>query len=146
MPLDAKDEVGGGTFGGLTTFDGFDNGILRAASRDAEAVSRDTDGLVVAGVDGEAQEVVLFGGFVFGEYGAEQGFGCDGCGVGNSDLTTSRVVDGKDAEVLYECATAPDVEELDTETDGEDGFVEVVGVLEEELIDVLAGVVGGGAL
>jgi hypothetical protein len=56
------------------------------------------------------------------------------------------VVDGKDAEVLNEGAAAPDVEDLDAEADGEDGLVEVVRVLKEELIDVFARVVGGGGL
>ena len=43
-------------------------------------------------------------------------------------------------------APAPDVEDLDAEADGEDGLVEIVGVLEEELIDVFARAVGGSAL
>ncbi len=53
---------------------------------------------------------------------------------------------GEDGEILHECAAAPYVEDLDAEADGEDGLVEVVCILEEELIDVFAGRVGGGAL
>ncbi len=64
MPLEAEDEVGGGAFGGLTTFYGFDYGVLRAAGGYAEAVAGDSDGLVVTGVDGQAEEAVLLGGFV----------------------------------------------------------------------------------
>src|ERR1700751_274943 len=52
VPLHAEDEVGGGAFGGLTTFDRFDDPVLRAAGGDAETVTGDADGLMVAGVDG----------------------------------------------------------------------------------------------
>src|SRR5216683_4453138 len=72
MPLYAEDEVGGGAFGSLTAFDGFDDGILRTAGGDAEAVAGDADGLMVAGVDGQAEEVVLLGSFVRSEEGAEE--------------------------------------------------------------------------
>ncbi len=146
MPLDAEDEVGGGAFGGLAAFDGFDDGVLRAAGGDAESVAVNADGLMVAGVDGETKEVVLFGGLVGCEESAEERFGCDGRVVGDGDFAAGGVIDREWAEVLNEGATAPDVEELDAEADGEDGFVEVVGVLEEEFIDVFARVVGGGAL
>src|SRR6266478_3149269 len=47
MPLNAEDEVGGGAFAGLTAFDGFDDGVLRAAGGDAESVAGNADGLVV---------------------------------------------------------------------------------------------------
>src|SRR5271154_742472 len=70
VPLDAEDEVGGGAFGGLAAFDGFDDCVLWAAGGDTETVTGDADGLMVAGVDGEAEEVVLFGGFFGGEEGA----------------------------------------------------------------------------
>src|SRR5271155_3309873 len=78
MPLDAEDEVGGGAFGSLAAFDGFDDCVLRAAGGDAEAIARDADGLVVAGVDGEAKEAALLGGFAWSEDCAEEGFGRDG--------------------------------------------------------------------
>jgi hypothetical protein len=146
MPLHAEDEVSGGAFGGLAAFDGFDDAVLRAAGGDAEAVAGDADGLVVAGVDGQAEEVVLFGSFVCSEQRAEERFGCGRSGVGDGDFATGGVVDGKDGEVLDQGAAAPDVKDLDAEADGEDRFVEVVGVLEEELIDVFARGVGGGTL
>ena len=72
VPLDAEDEVGGGAFGGLTAFDGLDDGVLGAAGGDAEAVAGDADGLMVAGVDGETEETVLIGGFFGGNDGAEE--------------------------------------------------------------------------
>jgi hypothetical protein len=52
MPLNTDDEVGVGSFGGLTAFYGLNNAILGTAGRDAKAIPRDADGLVVAGVDG----------------------------------------------------------------------------------------------
>ena len=52
VPLNAEDVVGGGPFGGLAAFDGFDHCVLRAAGGDAESVAGDADGLMVAGVDG----------------------------------------------------------------------------------------------
>src|SRR5258707_8910162 len=86
VPLDAEAEVGGGAFGGLAAFDGFNDGVLGAAGGDAEAVARDAYGLMVAGVDGQAEEVVLLGGFVRGDEGAEKGFGRGGRGVGDGDF------------------------------------------------------------
>ena len=86
VPLDAEDEVGGGAFGGLTAFDGLDDGVLGAAGGDAEAVAGDADGLMMAGVDGETEEVVLLGRLFRGEEGAEEGLGCRGGGVGDGDF------------------------------------------------------------
>jgi hypothetical protein len=48
MPLHAENEMGGGPFAGLAAFHGFDDGVLRAASGDAEPVAGNADGLVVA--------------------------------------------------------------------------------------------------
>ena len=53
---------------------------------------------------------------------------------------------GMGCEVLDEGSAAPDVEGLGAEADGEEGFVEVVGVLDEEFVYVFAGGVGWGAL
>src|SRR5271169_6726591 len=72
VPLDAEDEVGGGAFGGLAAFDGFDDRVLRTAGGDAEAVAGYADGLMVAGVDGKTEEVVLLGGLFGGEEGAQE--------------------------------------------------------------------------
>ena len=101
--------------------------------------------MMVAGVDGKTEEVVLFGCFLSGDECAEKGFGCCGCGVGDSDFAACGVIDGKDAEILNKRAAAPDVEDLDTKTDGEDGFVEVVCILKEEFVGVFARRVGRSA-
>jgi len=146
MPLDSDDEVSGGAFGGLTALYGFDDGILRAAGGDAEAVAGDADGLMVAGVDGEAQEAILLGGLFMGEEGAEERRRDDGGGVGDGYGFACGVVDGHGGEVLDEGSAAPDVEGLQAEADGEDGLVEVMGVLNEELVYIFAGGVGGAAL
>src|SRR5258708_38254020 len=100
MPLHAEDKVGSGAFAGLAPFDGFNDGVLRAAGGDAEAVAGDADGLVVAGVDREAEEVVVFGGFVCSEGGAGEGFGGRGGGVGDGDLAAGGVVGGGGGGVL----------------------------------------------
>ena len=55
--------------------------------------------------------------------------------MGDSDGFARGVVDGQNAEILHESAATPNIEYLDAEADGEDGFVEVVGVLKEELVD-----------
>ena len=73
-------------------------------------------------------------------------WGATAASVGDGDGFAGGVVDGDGGEVLEEGAAAPDVEGLEAEADGEDGLVEVVGVLEEEFVDVFAGGVGGGAL
>jgi hypothetical protein len=130
VPLDTEDEMGGGSFGGLAAFDRFDDGVLGTAGGDAQAVAGDADGLMVAGVDGEAEEVILLGGLFEGEESAEQGLGCRSGGVGYGDFATRDMVDGEWGEVLNQRASAPDVEDLDAEADGKDGLVEIVGVLE----------------
>ena len=65
------------------------------------------------------------------------------------DFATGGVVDGADevlfdlgGDVLDDCSAAPDVEGLRSVADGEDGFVEVEGVLDEEFVDGGAGWVG----
>jgi len=146
MPLDAEDEVGFGSFGGLATFDGFNNSVLGAAGGDAEAVAGNANGLMVAGIDGETQETVLRGSFFGGNDGSEERVGCDGGGVGDGYGFARGVVDREDVEVLDESAAAPDVEGLEAEADGKDRFVEIVGVLNEKFVDIFPGGVGGAAL
>jgi hypothetical protein len=146
MPLDAEDEVGDGSFVGLATLNRFYDTILRAACGDAEAVARNTDGLMMAGVDRQAEEAALFGSFFWGEDGSEEGFRHDGGGVGDGDAAASRMVDREDAQVLQECAATPDIQRLDAEADAKDRFVEVVGVLKEEFVNIFARVVRSGAL
>jgi hypothetical protein len=146
VPLDAKDEVGVWIVRVLAAFDGLDDGVLRTAGRDAEAVARYADRLMVAGVDREAEKAFLLGSFFCSEKCAKEGFGSYGSAMGNRDFATCGVVDGEWAEVLNERSAAPGVEDLDTETDGEKRLVEVVRVLEEKLVNVFAGGVGGCAL
>ena len=66
--------------------------------------------------------------------------------MGDRDFAASRVIDRQDGEVLDESASAPDVEDLNAEADGEDGLVKIVRVLEEEFVDVFTRRVSGGAL
>jgi len=51
--------------------------------------------LVVAGVDGEAEEAVGFRGFAGGEEGGEKAVGSDEGGVGDGDFAAGFVVDGQ---------------------------------------------------
>jgi hypothetical protein len=69
--------------------------------------------------------------------------------VGFQDGALGRVIDeGSDLawDVLDEGAVEPGVEGLEALADGEDGLVEVEGVLEEELVDGGAGIVGWGGV
>jgi hypothetical protein len=100
MPLDSDDEVRYGSFGGLPAFYGFNDGVLGAAGRDAEAVTGDSDGLMVAGVDGKAEVAALFLRFVRRDKAAEERVVRDGGGVGDSDAAACGVIDREDAEIL----------------------------------------------
>jgi len=65
--------------------------------------------------------------------------------VGFNYVTARAVIDGgvEDGfEILNKSAVAPDVEGLCAVADGEDGLVEIEGVLEQELVDGGAGSVG----
>jgi hypothetical protein len=146
VPLDAQDEVVSGGIRGLAAFYCFDDAVLGATGRYAKVVAGDADGLVVAGVDGETEETILFGGLFGGNDGSEEGIWGYGGGVGDGHGASGGVVDRHRDEVLDEGSAAPDVEGLGAETDGEDGFVQVMGVLDEEFVDVFAGWVGGTAL
>jgi hypothetical protein len=139
MPLDAEDEIAADAFG--RAFDGFDYAVFGAAGGDAESVAGDAYGLVVAGVHEDTLSVVRCPLSVHDV--GEEGIGGDGGWVGGDDGSAGCVVDRHGREVLDQGAAAPDVEHLGSETDGEDRFAHVVGVLEEEFVDVLAGQVGG---
>jgi hypothetical protein len=139
--LDTEYEVSG-TFRGLTTLYGFDHSILRAAGGDTEAVAGDTDGLMVARVDGQAKETVLLRSFFGGNDGAEKRIGWNGSGMGDGDATASGMVDGQDIEILHQCSSTPDIKRLEAEADGEDWFIEVVGVLDKELVHVFPSIIG----
>ena len=118
MPLDAKDEVDVWIVRILAAFDGLDDGVLWTAGGDTETVARDADGLMVAGVDRKAEEVVLFRGFGRDENGPEERFRRDSCAMSDRDLASSRVVDRKRVEILNQGTATPNVEDLDAEADG----------------------------
>src|ERR1700678_3945230 len=131
VPLDTEYEVSG-TFRGLATLYGLDHSILRAAGGDAEAVAGDADGLMMAGVDGQAKKPVLLGSFFGGDDSAEKRIRCNGSGMGDGNATASRMVNRQDIEVLNQGTPAPDVEELEAETDGKDWLVEIMSILNKE--------------
>src|SRR5277367_5917652 len=138
--------MGRGAFGGLTAFYSLNNAVLRTTGRDSEAIAGNADRLVVAGVYREAEEIVLLWGLAMGKEGAEHGVWGD-CGtVGDGHAAACGVVYRKDGEILNESAAAPHIEELNAEADGEDWLVEVVGVLDEEFVNIFAEAVGWGAL
>ena len=145
VPLDAEDKVSTGIVGVLTALDGFDDCVLRTAGGDAEAVAGNADGLMMARVHRQAKEVAFFRSFFLCEKTAEKRFGGHGCVVGDGDAFSSGVIHRDRAQVLHQRAAAPGVENLDTKADGEERLVEVVRVLKEKLVDVLAGGVGWGA-
>jgi hypothetical protein len=97
MPLNSDNEVRGGSFGGLSAFYGFNDGVLGTPGGDAEAVAGDSDGLVVAGVDGKAEVAVLFGCLVRDDKGTEEGGGGDRSGVSDGDTAACGMIDRKDA-------------------------------------------------
>jgi hypothetical protein len=146
MPLNTDNKVDASTFGGLATLYGFDDGILGAAGRDAETVTGDSDSLMMAGVDGQTKVALLLGRLFAGDKGAEERAGGDCGGVGDGDAAACGMVDREDGQILNQGSSAPDIERLKAETDGEERFIEVVGVLEEEFVYVFPGIVGRSAL
>ncbi len=66
--------------------------------------------------------------------------------MGDGYALSGGVVHWQDCQMLHQRPAAPDIERLGAEADAEQRLVEVVGVLEEELVDGLTGAVGGGAL
>jgi hypothetical protein len=145
MPLNSDYEVRCGSFGGLSTFYSLNDGILRASSRDTEAVAGNSDGLVMAGVDRKTEVAVLLGRLVRDHEGTKDGGWGDSRGVSDGDAAAGRMIDWEDAQILDQGSSAPDIEELEAEADGQDGLVEIVGVLDEKLIYVFPGVIGRSA-
>ena len=136
VPLDAENKVGGGAFRSLAAFNGLDNGVLRAACGNPESVAGNSNRLMVAGVDGQAKEVVLLRRFLGGEKGAETRFRRSSRSVGDGDLAPSRVIDRENGKILHERPATPDVQNLDTEADSKERLVEIVSILEKKLIDI----------
>ena len=129
---------------GGVKFHGFDDAVVGAAGDDAEAVAGGGYGLVVAGVDGEAEEAVGFGRLGGGEERGEETAGGDERAVGDGYAGAGFVIYREGGEVLDEGAAAPDVERLEAVTDAEDGLGVFRGVVEEEIVGCLAGGIGGG--
>jgi hypothetical protein len=146
MPLKAEDKMSVGSFGGLTPFYGFDDGVLGATSRDTKTITGNANGLVMAGVDGQPEEAILFGSLFEGEKASQEGVGRDGGGMGYGHSLSGGMVDGHGGEVLHESSSAPDIERLEAEADGKNRLVEVVGVLNKEFVHVFPGGIGWGAL
>jgi hypothetical protein len=146
MPLNADDEVRDGSFGGLSTFYGFNYSVLGASGGDAEAVAGDSDGLVVAGINRKPEVGVLFRRLVRDDKGSKERAGGDSGGVSDGDAAACGMIDREDAQILDQGSSAPDVEELEAEADGQDGLVEIVSVLDEKLVYVFPGVIGRSAL
>jgi hypothetical protein len=66
--------------------------------------------------------------------------------VSHGDGAAGRVIDWKGREILNQGASTPNVQRLRSEADGEEGLVEVVGILDEELVNIFAGRIGRIAL
>jgi hypothetical protein len=141
---------------GVVEFDRFDDSIGGGEGSDAEIVARGADGLVVAGVHDLCVNGmrVWLGALWAGVFGSklknvgEARAGGDADEVGVGDGASRAVVHGDAADggqVLNEGAVAPDVEGLGAVADGEDGLLEVEGVLEEKFVDCCAGGIGGAA-
>jgi hypothetical protein len=146
MPLNPEDKVRRSAFRGLAALYRLNNGILWAASGDTEAIPGDADRLMVARVDGKAEEKVLLWSLGCGDKSAEEGVWGNRGGVSDGDTAASGMVYGEESQVLDQRAATPDIEELDSEADGEDWLIEVVGVLDEKLIHIFAKAISGGAL
>ncbi len=145
MPLNADHELAADAF--RRAFDGFDDTVLRTARGDAKSVARSLDGLVMAGVDGQTRFEVRGSGFEFrSDDLGQEGVGSNGGRVRDGDSAAGAVIHGQAGEVLDQRSAAPDVEHLCAETNREDWFAHVVGVLEQEFVDVFAGRIGGIAL
>src|ERR1035437_2151484 len=144
MPLDAEHKAATDAFG--RAFDGLDDAVLGTAGGDAQAVAGNADGLMMAGVHGQAEKAVAHGDLLDGRDLAEQRVWRYGSGVGDGDGAAGLVVYGHRGEILQQGSAAPDVQHLGSEADGEDGFAHVVGILEEQFVDVLAREVGWRAL
>ena len=146
MPLNPQDEMGGGALCRLAALNCFNDGILWAAGRDPEAIAWDPDCLMMTGVDGKPEEKVLFRGLGRRYKGPKERLWGHRRRMGDRDTTASSVIHWKDGQILNKSASTPDIEELDPKADREDRFIQVVGILNEKLIDTFAKTVSGGAL
>jgi hypothetical protein len=133
MPLDGYNEMRG-----AIQLNSFNHVVFRGDCADEEVVSYSVDGLVMTRVDLNFQPVA----------GREQSgkprFGVDAHRMGIENGAARAVID-RCSEVLNQTAIEPDIETLQTRADGEDGLVQIEGVLQQELVDGCAGGIGWAA-
>ena len=146
VPLHAEDERAAWCVGACPSTASTD-AVFGAAGGDAEAVAGDADGLVMAGIDGmRGSRFEVRGSRFRGEDLAEERVRCNGSPWATATAGPAEWFTGIGVEVLHQRAAAPHVQHLDAEADGEDRLAHVVRVLQQQLVDVLAGEVGGIAL
>jgi hypothetical protein len=134
MPLDRENEMAR-----RVELNGLDNTIRRRDGADQKIVAGNADGLMVAGVDPRFGQVA--GRNQAGQPGTRRNMDR----MGLNDLPAGAVIDGG-LQVLNQGAVAPYIQRLGAVADGEDGLLEVEGVLEEELVNGSAGGVRLAAL
>ena len=93
-------------------------------------VARRRYGLVVARIDGKAQESVHLRCFLGGQEGREDAVFCDERGVRDGHAAAGAVVYGQRGQVLDERASAPDVERLHPEADSQHGLAVLLCVVQ----------------
>jgi hypothetical protein len=119
--------------------------ILGAPCHDPEAISGDSDCLVVAGVDGKPQEAFLLRN-LGGDDLTQCRFRDHSRDMGHGDGAPGGMIDRHGGEILNQGSSAPDIQRLGSETDGQEGLIEVMGILDQEFVNVLTRWIGGIAL
>jgi len=146
MPLNPEYEVRVGVMRVLSALNGLDYCVLRAASGNAKPVPGNADRLVVAGVDGKPEKTFFLRSFLVRDHPSEKRLRSNRSVMSYRDTLSSRMVDRHRGQILNQGSAAPHIQGLRPEADPEERFIEVVGVLDQEFIDVLSGRVGGVAL
>ena len=63
--------------------------------------------------------------------------------VGKFDFASGFMVDARVLDVLYQGPCAPHIERLQAIADSQDGLVQVVCILQQELVNIIASWIGG---
>ena len=108
-------------------FDGFNHAILRRNRAHQQVVPGDTNRLVVAGVD-------LDFGPSLRQQLSQPGSGRDVNRVRLNNVAAGPVIDGG-IQILNERPVAPDIEALRAVADGEDWFVQIESILEDQFVN-----------
>ena len=95
---------------------------------------------------GRRRKSSCFGGLLRRQKRAEKRLRRGRRSVGDGDLAASRVIHGKNGQILHQRPAAPDVQNLDTEANRKERLVEIVGILKKKLIDIFASAVRRCAL